>query len=363
MGLRVLVLCAEIGEGHLTNARALSEGLRRHSAVSQVELRTDLRVIGRRLGDSMERGFHTHLERVGWTYDLAYRVFFERELPRRAGQLALGLLGARGLLKTVSGARPDVVVAAYPVLSAALGQLRRWRLLSVPVCSAISDPAGLHYWAHPGIDMHLLSWPESVAEVDAIAGPGRSAVVRPPIDPRLFAPLGRKAARARLELPPDRPLVVVSGGGWGMGDLVGASATARELDRSVFVVAVAGHSETAYVNLHDHFTRDSDVRVLGFTEQLPELLMAADALIHTTAGTTALEARAVGCPLIAFGTRVAHVRAQARALANLDLAQWAPDLDTLRHALHRALARGRRWPMSFAGMPDAADVVVETMFG
>jgi UDP-N-acetylglucosamine:LPS N-acetylglucosamine transferase len=183
-------------------------------------------------------------------------------------------------------------------------------------------------------------------------------VVRPLLDDRYFAPLDRAAARAALGLPNDAPLIVVSGGGWGMGDLVGAVEVARGLLDEGYVVAVAGHSERAHAELTDRFGQDRGVRVLGFTRQMPELLMAADVLIHTTGGTTALEARAVGCPLINYGTGVAHVRAHARTLQELGLAEWAPERTALEPALRRALATGRLRPMEFGDLPAAADVVV-----
>ncbi|HEX3801666.1 MAG TPA: glycosyltransferase [Solirubrobacteraceae bacterium] len=358
MGLRVLVLCADIGEGHVTVAQALTASLRDHERVDAVELRTDLTVMGARMGRFMDNGFRTHIDGSGWSYDLAYRVFFEPELPRRAGQLALALLGGRGLRRTIADFKADVVVAEYPVLSAALGELRALGRLPVPVCSSISDPAGLYYWAHPGVDMHLLSWPQSLAEADRIAGPGKSTVVRPAIDARYMEPLDRASARAELGLPMDVPVVVVSGGGWGMGDLAGAAEVASDLLTDGLVVALAGRSEDAHTALSARFAQDRGVRVLGFTRQMPELLMAADALIHTTGGTTALEAQVVGCPLINFGSSVAHVRAHARALAELGMARWAPDRQALEPALRATLAAGRRQPMVVDGLPRAADVVV-----
>jgi processive 1,2-diacylglycerol beta-glucosyltransferase len=359
MGTRVLVLSADIGEGHVTAARSLTESLREHAGIDAVELRTDLSVMGPRLGRFLTRGFDTHLARIGWTYELAYRVFFERGLPRRAGQLALAVLGGRGLRRTVSAYRADVVVTEYPLLSAALGELRLLGRMPPPVCSAISDPAGLYYWAHPGVDMHLLSWPESLAEVERITGGHAATVVRPMIDAHFLAPLDRAGARMRLRLPPEQPVVVVSGGGWGMGDLFGATEIALDAVAGGLVLVLAGRNESAHSALTVRFAGDPQVRVLGFTDQMPALLSAADALIHTTGGTTALEARAVGCPLINYGTSVAHVRAHARALSDLGLAEWAPDRSSLGPALRRALAAGPRLPIEVDALPRAADVIVE----
>ncbi|MBV8989276.1 MAG: hypothetical protein JO372_12030 [Solirubrobacterales bacterium] len=46
-GVRALVLCAEIGEGHVTVARALCAELAAHDEVDAVQLRTDLEAMGR----------------------------------------------------------------------------------------------------------------------------------------------------------------------------------------------------------------------------------------------------------------------------------------------------------------------------
>jgi UDP-N-acetylglucosamine:LPS N-acetylglucosamine transferase len=144
-----------------------------------------------------------------------------------------------------------------------------------------------------------------------------------------------------------------------MGDLIGAVEIARDVAANGLVIVVAGRNESVYSALTSRFSADPRVRVLSFTDQMPALLGATDALIHTTGGTTALEARAVGCPLINYGTGVAHVRAHARALADLGVAEWAPDRSSLGPALHRALAAGRRPALEVGALPCAADVIVE----
>jgi UDP-N-acetylglucosamine:LPS N-acetylglucosamine transferase len=363
-GWRILVLCADIGEGHVTVARALTERLEQRDDVSAVGLHTDLDVMGPRLGRFLTEQFHTHLEDTRWTYDLAYKVFFEPRLPRAGGHFALAALGGRALRRTIYDFGADVVVTEYPVLSAALGQLRALGRLAVPVCSSISDPAGLYYWAHPGIDLHLLSWPEAEAEVDRIAGPGRAAIVRPLVHSRFLAPPPRAEARAATQLPDGSTVVLISGGGWGVGDLAGAAdATLRATSGDAVVVCLAGRSERVRSQLEACFAADPRVRVLGFTTQMPELLAAADALIHTTGGTTALEARIVGCPLINLGTSPAHVREHARLMAERGIAAWARDRTAIPEALARTLAAPRPAPLDVAALPDAADLVVATADG
>src|SRR5437016_804840 len=99
------------------------------------------------------------------------------DLPAR--WLAAGLAEEDPAIEVeIAEGRADVVVSTYPGVTEILGRLRvrRRRGLGVPVVSAITDLASLRYWAHPGVDLHLVTHPESIAEVRAIAGEGTDVV-------------------------------------------------------------------------------------------------------------------------------------------------------------------------------------------
>src|SRR5204862_2547850 len=151
-------------------------------------------------------------------------------------------IGARGLLGAVARVDPAVVVSTYPGTSDVLGRLRLRGRLRVPVVSAITDLASLRFWAHRGVDLHLVTHPESVHEVRAIAGPATEVVpVRGLNDSAFLEPADATVARRALDLPLDAPVVVVSGGGWGVGDLAGAVEEVLALPGAHAVVVCGRH--------------------------------------------------------------------------------------------------------------------------
>src|SRR5258706_243377 len=77
---------------------------------------------------------------------------------------------SRGMLRLIQRVRPDVIVSVYPVTTEVLGGLRRKGKLDIPVVAGITDLAAMHYWAAPGVDLHLLTHPESEEEVRMVAG-------------------------------------------------------------------------------------------------------------------------------------------------------------------------------------------------
>src|ERR1017187_2436182 len=128
-------------------------------------------------------------------------------------------LGRRGLMRLIRAHDPDLIVSTYPGVTCVLGELRRKGRLKVPCYSSITDLAGLQFWAHPGIDLHFVTRPESVEEVEKIAGPGSVRWAKPPTSPAFLAARSRADARRSLGLPQNARVIAVSGGGWGVGDL------------------------------------------------------------------------------------------------------------------------------------------------
>jgi processive 1,2-diacylglycerol beta-glucosyltransferase len=353
----VLVVSASIGEGHDLPARFLVADLleRRPDAFAPIE--DGLRAAGP-LVERIILGGSAFESRLGnLAFDAEYALITHAAPVRRGfGRLSEAVAGP-GLLRLVAARRPDVVVSTYPGTTEVLGRLRLRGRLGVPLVSAITDLAALRYWSHPGVDVHLITHRESEEEVRAIAGPRtRIVAVRGLNDPRFATPPPRAQARALLALPPEGKVVVVSGGGWGVGDLDGAVAAALAL--GTHVVVMCGRNEALRRRLAVRFGRVPQVTLLGFTTEVPSLFAAADALVHSTAGLTVLEAWALGCPTISYGWGRGHIRANNRAYVRFGIADVARDREQLRGALQRALLHRGSPVAAFARLPLAADVVL-----
>jgi glycosyltransferase involved in cell wall biosynthesis len=221
------------------------------------------------------------------------------------------------------------------------------------VQSAITDLAGLRYWVHPGVDLHFVTHPESIEEVERLAGPGTAEWTRPPISPDFLMPRTRVDARKALDVPVHDRIILVSGGGWGIGDLEGAIESGLSSDDTT-VICITGRNEVAREKLAQRFGENERVRILGFTEQMSDWMAAADVMVHATAGLTVLEAHIRGCPVVSYGFSAGHLRANNAAFERFGLAEVARSEHELGSAL-RHLSRERRPPdSSFASLPSIA---------
>ena len=218
-GPRVLILSADIGEGHDLPARVLAAELQAKQPQARVVVADGLRAMGRVIGAIVRDNSRLVLQRAPWLYDLQYWLLSRFPPGGWVAGTVGRVFGASGLLRLVREHDPDVIVSTYPGVTEVLGQLRRNGRLAIPLVSAITDLAGLRHWAHPGVDLHLVTHQEAIEEVERIAGPGNTRWVSGLTSPAFDKPRPAQEARRALDLPPEGKLVVVSGGGWAVGDL------------------------------------------------------------------------------------------------------------------------------------------------
>jgi UDP-N-acetylglucosamine:LPS N-acetylglucosamine transferase len=356
--MRVLILSADIGEGHDLPARVLRDAVLARRPDAEVTILDTLAESGPLARLIARNGAEFLLGRLPWLFDAQYWLV-GRFPPTRALGLRLAHVLGRPLLRSVAARRPDVIVATYPIANEVLCDARARRRLDVPVVSAITDLAALRYWAHPGCDLHLVIHPESAAEIRDVAGPrARIVTARGLTDPGFEEPADPDQARTALGLEPGAPVVVVSGGGWAVGDLRGAVAAALQAGPDVQAVALCGRNAAVRAALDHAFGGEPRVSVMGFTDDMSTVLAAADVLVHSTAGLTVLEALVRGARVISYGWGVAHVRVNNRAYARFGLADVVADRRALVTAIRRALASPRRPDLSYGGRPHAADLVL-----
>jgi processive 1,2-diacylglycerol beta-glucosyltransferase len=339
---RVLILSADVGEGHAAAARALTQQIERSPQPAEVTVIDGLDAMGRLLRPVVEDGYRVQLRFFPWTYTVVYWLLENVAPIQIFARRMLCLLGSRPLARTIVEYEPDVIVSTYPAVTVVLARLRRTGKVSCPTIATITDLTGLFFWAQPGIDMHLVMYGESMPTVERIAGEGSVRLVRPLISAEFLEPRCPLQARRALGLPEDGRMVVVSGGGWGVGDVEGAVREFIRAPEVSGIVCLTGRNEQLAEKLRELFAQEPRVHVYGFTERMPELLAAADVLVHSTGGVTCLEAKAAGTPVVSYGLPVGHARLNTRAMAALDLVRLANDTDELREQVRASFVGDER---------------------
>jgi UDP-N-acetylglucosamine:LPS N-acetylglucosamine transferase len=349
------MISASIGAGHDGAARELT---RRLTAGGLTVRRHDfLDLLPPGLGDALRTVYAQQLRHAPATWGWLLQAAAGPRFCAGAGGLAARAATTRML--AAIGPGTAAVVSTYPLASQVLGRLRRTGRLDVPAVAFMTDPSIHPLCVAADVDVHLTPGARAADDIRALHG-ARAAVVGPVVDPG-FRPRDGLAdayrARSRWGLPVAERLAVVVAGSWGVGDV---EATARDVAAagSVVPVVVCGHNEA----LRRRLSRSGDAIALGWVDDMPSLLRAADVVVHNAGGLSCLEAMASGVPVISYRCLPGHGSANAAALRSDGLSPWPRDPGELARVLRRALDGSERRDAAYARLaaaPDAAVVIAE----
>lgn len=312
-----------MGDGHLRVAEQLRrrlEGRGDHADVVDI-----LPVLPFNLGPLLRRSYAAMLRRTPFLYDAIYRAFF---VPRAGARLRADPLVAASspaIRRLIAQQQPDVVVSTFHLCAQIAGRLRNSGGLNAPSLVVITDFVAHRMWLHPGNDAFICVH-DSVAD-DANKLTGRPSIVAAPAvaeqflaDDELPRATLRKDLREELAADPELPVVLVSAGAWGSGGVIDAVRAIRS-DRHTTLV-LCGRNERLRQQLSG---LGQGVVALGWRDDVPRLMRACDVLVENAAGQTAMEALAVGLPVVSYRPLPGHGRAGVLRMADLGLTSFAAD--------------------------------------
>lgn len=363
MPLRVLILSAAYGSGHIQAARAIDQALREIEPDIRVEtieyFETFVSVAWARVSRASYLGSITYTPALyGMFYDVTEQV-----PPDSLIQRALNLIGRDNLERYLATHPVDVVLSVYPTPSGALSELRGQGKTDVPFATLVTDYAVHSQWIHPHCDLFMVAASDVAAEITARGiQASRIVTVGLPVDAKFTRPMERAAAAAEFGLDPDKFTILAVAGAFG------ATPGAREqLDA---LVALKGDWQAVYVcGKNQRLYRAASaavpdelkdrIKVTGFTSKMEVLMAASDVLITKAGGLTVSEALVRGIPMIVFRPIPGQEDFNTQYLVKHDAALIADDKRSLIVALESLLGEPvRRTEMKRAaaelGRPDAA---------
>jgi UDP-N-acetylglucosamine:LPS N-acetylglucosamine transferase len=330
-----------MGEGHNSTGRALAEAARESWPGCRVHWLDTLEVMGPGVGPVLRWIYVTNVRSTPWLYESFYAGLRHHRWFAQASKRFVGAWAGRRLRGRLRTLRPDLILSTYPLGSAGLAWLRRRGQLPQPAAAWVSDFAPHPFWVYPELDRTYVMH-ELAVEVGRSAEPqAQLAVSELPVTRRFRTRPGpgtRGAVRSRLGVGPDAPLVLISSGAFGFGDLCTAVAELLQADHELSLVVVCGRNESLRHRLSGLVRGPGRLCVLGWVEDMPALLAACDVVVSNAGGATALEALASGRPVLMFRPIAAHGRANAELMARAGLTSVCSTAGELATAVRRVLA-------------------------
>ena len=129
---QVLIISADIGEGHDLPARAVAREFLDEDPDAQISIVNGLPAMGPILTKTLRENSLFMFRWVPWLFDIQYWLFMYFAPTRWLARRLLTALGRRGLMRLIRAHDPDLIVSTYPGVTAVLGELRRKGKLTSP---------------------------------------------------------------------------------------------------------------------------------------------------------------------------------------------------------------------------------------
>jgi len=298
---RFLFLMTDTGGGHRAAAEAL---------VAALEQLAPPGTVACRIVDFMKETTRAPFNRAGdlygpmvnhapWFWGLSFYATYPSPI-RRLGTWYIERAYGGGLARILREERPAVVVSVHGLATTAVARVLRRVAPQTPFVVVVTDLSVAHpFWFCPDATAYYVPSRDVAERAQRHGVPAeRITIAGQPIHPRFREPQGNQADLKRtFDLPPERPLVLIMGGGEGTGPIRAQAEAIAQSGLPLSMMVICGRNKRLYQQLSSRKWAIPTV-VCGFVRDMPTRMASADALVTKAGPGTIAEALTAGRPLL-----------------------------------------------------------------
>lgn len=337
---KILIFYGSYGGGHLSAAKSIRDYIEKNYSDSQVELVDCVEYVNKLFNKLTTKAYKDFSKNARWIWKHLYYDSESGSLSRICN--TINRLMAIKLNRLIQEFQPDLIISTHPFSSQMCAILKEKGKLNCKVATILTDYASHNQWlvknefidyyfvAHQGMIDDLVS---RGVNKDKIYATGI------PLSGRFLQTYDKQKILEDYGLTPDKKTILFfAGGEFGFGKDKTFNRLKAIIDNlpSLQVVAIAGRNEKMkerFDELVKATKTESNVKILSFTNQVPELMSVSDLVITKPGGLTTTESLASGLPLIIIDPLPGQEEENAEFIENSGAGIWVKDSDNIETIL------------------------------
>ena len=296
---KVLILSAAVGAGHLRAAEAIERAFKQSGAAEEIrniDVLNYTNPLFRRLyGKAYIDMVNTMPEVLGWMYDS-----LDKPWQNERRRLALDRLNTQPLIRLLKDYQPDIAVCTHFLPAEIISWLKGKGKISFPQAIIVTDFDVHAMWLCHHFERYFVALDETKVHLEKLGIPPEKITVSGiPIDPIFAKCKDKTAMREKFGLETDKITVLVSAGGFGVGNIEHLLMALSELKTPAQILAICGRNEELKIKLEKLAVEKLNnqtvtFKLIGYTTAMDEYMSAADLIVGKPGGLTTSEALAKG---------------------------------------------------------------------
>ena len=302
---KILIFYASYGGGHLSAAKSILKYITDHYNDIEAEMIDCMKYINKSVEKVTTGAYQEMAKKAPRLWGKVYTAS-EKGLLSKISKDSNKLM-ARKLNHLLQEKQPDLVISTHPFSSQMVSYLKKKGKLNCSLATIMTDFAMHKQWliGHEYTEYFFVS-NESMKQdiVNYGVNKDKIFVTGIPMSDRFFGNFDDKETYRMFELDANKKVILFFGGGeFGLGKERTSQILQSfiQLIPTYQIIAVAGKNKKmreAFEQLVQNNNAQDRVRVLGFTDKVPELMHIASLVVTKPGGLTTTESLASNLPMI-----------------------------------------------------------------
>ena len=341
---RILIFYGSYGGGHLSASRSIRDYIQSNYPDSEIMMVDCIEYINKLFNKVTTKAYVDFSKNARWIWKQLYYGSESGGLARISN--SINRIMAIKLDKLIQEFCPTLIISTHPFSSQMCAILKQKGKLSCTLATVMTDYAPHNQWlvAHEFVDYYFVAH-EGMKEqlIERGVEPNKIYVTGIPLSNRFLLNYDKPKILQEYNLSPDKKTILFfCGGEYGFGKDKTFNRLKAIIDTfpNLQVIAIAGRNEKMkerFDALVEETNSRNTVKILSYTNQVPELMSVSDLVITKPGGLTTTESLASGLPLIIIDPLPGQEEENADFIEKSGAGIWIKENDDIQNILFDVL--------------------------
>lgn len=327
--MKVLIFYASYGGGHLSAAESIKDCIKANYKNIEIELIDCMKYVNTTIEKVTTTAYREMAKKAPWAWGRIYSDSQKGPLAHISSRS--NKIMAIKLLKLLREKKPDLIISTHPFGSQMCTYLKRKKKINSKIATILTDFAPHEQWL-VGKDYTDYFFVANDKMKKYLVQKGIAAnkitVSGIPISSRFLIDYNRKEILDTYELEDNKLNILFFGGGeFGLGKskTISIFESFVKSNHNFQIIAIAGKNKKmklAFEEIVKQYNKEKSVKILSYTNKVPELMSISDLVVTKPGGLTTSESLASNLPMIVINPIPGQEEENAKFLESKGIGIW-----------------------------------------